>query len=113
VLVVLAASGWWRRASWRARHTLVAVPLARHPILALLGGKALVLRHHGGAPDRARLACVHYGRRVRAFGFTLLHGFLPSFFVDVTDMFWPAVARAWSRRSPGRSSTSLSGRCSS
>jgi putative peptide zinc metalloprotease protein len=33
------------------------------------------------------LACVHYGRRVRAFGFTLLHGFLPSFFVDVTDIF--------------------------
>jgi putative peptide zinc metalloprotease protein len=33
------------------------------------------------------LACVHYGRRVREFGFTFLHGFVPTFYVDVTDIF--------------------------
>ena len=33
------------------------------------------------------LACVHYRRRVREFGFTFLHGFVPTFFVDVTDIF--------------------------
>ena len=33
------------------------------------------------------LACVHYGRRVREFGFTMLHGFIPTFYADVTDIF--------------------------
>ncbi|HYB40786.1 MAG TPA: hypothetical protein VEL75_03390, partial [Candidatus Methylomirabilis sp.] len=33
------------------------------------------------------LACVHYKRRVREFGFTMLHGFIPTFYVDVTDIF--------------------------
>ncbi len=33
------------------------------------------------------LACVHYGRRVREFGFTFLHGFVPTFYIDVTDIF--------------------------
>ncbi len=30
---------------------------------------------------------MHYGRRVREFGFTFLHGFVPTFYVDVTDIF--------------------------
>src|SRR5207247_2094147 len=33
------------------------------------------------------LACVHYRRRVREFGFAFLHGFVPTFYVDVTDIF--------------------------
>ncbi|MGH7356381.1 MAG: hypothetical protein ACRELS_17625 [Candidatus Rokuibacteriota bacterium] len=33
------------------------------------------------------LATIHYRRRVREFGFTFLHGFLPTFYVDVTDIF--------------------------
>jgi len=33
------------------------------------------------------LSLVHYGRRVREFGFTFLHGFVPTFYVDVTDIF--------------------------
>jgi putative peptide zinc metalloprotease protein len=33
------------------------------------------------------LACVHYRRRVREFGFTFLHGLVPTFYVDVTDIF--------------------------
>jgi hypothetical protein len=33
------------------------------------------------------LACIHYRRRVREFGFTFLHGFVPTFYIDVTDIF--------------------------
>ena len=33
------------------------------------------------------LALVHYGRRVREFGFAFLHGFVPTFYADVTDIF--------------------------
>ena len=87
VLVVLAAFGLVAARELAREAHVVAVPLARHPILALLGGKALVLATMAAHQIVHGLACVHYGRRVRAFGFTLLHGFLPSFFVDVTDMF--------------------------
>jgi putative peptide zinc metalloprotease protein len=65
----------------------IAAPLARHPVLSLLAVKGfffvtLALHQvvHG-------LACVHYGRRVREFGFSFLHGIVPTFYVDVTDMF--------------------------
>src|SRR5438132_347991 len=33
------------------------------------------------------LARLRYGRRGRKFGFTFLHGFVPTFYVDVTDIF--------------------------
>jgi putative peptide zinc metalloprotease protein len=33
------------------------------------------------------LALIHYRRRVREFGFTFLHGFVPTFYIDVTDIF--------------------------
>ncbi len=33
------------------------------------------------------LACVHYGRHVREFGFTFMHGIVPTFYVDITDIF--------------------------
>ncbi len=48
--------------------------------LLFFGSVALHQLVHG-------LACVHYGRRVREFGFTFLHGFVPTFYVDVTDIF--------------------------
>src|SRR5262249_40421584 len=32
-------------------------------------------------------ACIHCRRRVREFGFTFLHGFVPTFYIDVTDIF--------------------------
>jgi putative peptide zinc metalloprotease protein len=87
LLVVLSAFGLVAASELvRAAHA-VAVPLARHPILAVLAGKALVFATMAAHQVVHGLACVHYGRRVRAFGFTLLHGFLPSFFVDVTDIF--------------------------
>ena len=61
------ASGATR--SWRAhREGLFFLTVAAHQIV------------HG-------LALVHYRRRVREFGFTFLHGFVPTFYVDVTDIF--------------------------
>jgi putative peptide zinc metalloprotease protein len=65
----------------------VARGLGANPVAALISVKVLffatlVLHQlvHG-------LALVHYGRRVREFGFTFLHGFVPTFYVDVTDIF--------------------------
>lgn len=76
-----AALPLWRQAD------LVARGLGSHPVAAAVGVKLLLvatLALHQGVHG---LACVHYGRRVREFGFTFLHGFVPTFYVDVTDIF--------------------------
>jgi putative peptide zinc metalloprotease protein len=61
--------------------------LAQHPLGAILLVKLVfwltVINHQ----VIHALACVHYGRRVREFGFTILHGFIPTFYADVTDIF--------------------------
>lgn len=98
VLVALgavAAVGLWHHA-----HE-VAVPLAQHPILSLVMVKLLLFVTLAVHQILHGLACIHYGRRVREYGFTMLHGFVPTFFVDVTDIFMA------SRR--GRVVTALSG----
>jgi putative peptide zinc metalloprotease protein len=65
----------------------VTAGLARHPLMAILLVKACfwltVVTHQA----MHAVACVHYKRRVREFGFTMLHGFIPTFYVDVTDIF--------------------------
>ena len=65
----------------------VAAGLGAHPVLAILCVKILFLFTVGAHQLVHGLALVHYGRRVREFGFTFLHGFVPTFFVDVTDVF--------------------------
>ena len=61
--------------------------LAQHPLVAILLVKVVfwltVINHQ----VIHALACVHYRRRVREFGFTILHGFIPTFYADVTDIF--------------------------
>jgi len=61
--------------------------LARHPFVAIVLVKLFfwltVISHQ----IVHALALVHYGRRVREFGFTMLHGFIPTFYADVTDIF--------------------------
>jgi putative peptide zinc metalloprotease protein len=61
--------------------------LASHPLLAILLVKIVfwltVINHQ----IIHALACIHYKRRVREFGFTILHGFIPTFYADVTDIF--------------------------
>ncbi|OLB53017.1 MAG: hypothetical protein DMD98_14310 [Candidatus Rokuibacteriota bacterium] len=58
-------------------HALLGVLVVK---LLFFGSVALHQVVHG-------LACVHYGRRAREFGFAFLHGFVPTFYVDVTDIF--------------------------
>ena len=65
----------------------IAAPLTHRPILALLTVKIFFVATLAAHQLVHGLACVHYGRQVREFGFTLLHGFVPTFYVDVTDLF--------------------------
>jgi putative peptide zinc metalloprotease protein len=58
-----------------------------HALMAVLSVKLLFLLTVGAHQLVHGLALVHYGRRVREFGFTFLHGFVPTFYVDVTDIF--------------------------
>ncbi|HEX3179458.1 MAG TPA: hypothetical protein VHZ49_22470 [Methylomirabilota bacterium] len=59
----------------------------KNPLMAVLSVKALFLVTVAAHQIVHGLALVHYGRRVREFGFTFLHGFVPTFYVDVTDIF--------------------------
>lgn len=65
----------------------IAAPLTHHPLLAVLSVKLFFFATLATHQIVHGLACVHYGRQVREFGFTLLHGFVPTFYVDVTDIF--------------------------
>lgn len=87
VLLVLTALGARSGvALWRDSSS-VTEGLAEHPLAAILLVKlcfwVTVVAHQ----VMHALACVHYRRRVREFGFTMMHGFLPTFYVDVTDIF--------------------------
>jgi putative peptide zinc metalloprotease protein len=55
--------------------------------LAMLGASVVIheLAH--------ALACKHFGREVKAFGFTFMNRFLPSVYADVTDM-WMSTRKA-------------------
>ena len=65
----------------------VTAGLARHPVVAILLVKLCFWLTVVSHQVMHALACVHYKRRVREFGFTVLHGFIPTFYVDVTDIF--------------------------
>jgi putative peptide zinc metalloprotease protein len=78
----LAAGGnLWQRAQE------VLAGFGGHAVLAVLSVKLLLLLTVALHQTVHALACVHYGRRVREFGFTFLHGIVPTFYVDVTDIF--------------------------
>lgn len=65
----------------------VAAGFGSHALAALISVKLLFLLTLAAHQIVHGLALVHYGRRVREFGFTFLHGFVPTFYVDVTDIF--------------------------
>lgn len=65
----------------------VAAGFGSRPLLALLTVKFLFFFTLAAHQIVHGLALIHYGRRVREFGFTFLHGFVPTFYVDVTDIF--------------------------
>ncbi len=58
-----------------------------HAFWAVISVKLLLILTLGLHQFVHGLACVHYGRHVREFGFTFLHGIVPTFFVDLTDIF--------------------------
>jgi len=76
----------FERVPWEV-PAVVAVKLMVHPVLALVSVKVLFIFTLAVHQIVHGLACVHYGRRVREFGSTFLHGFVPTFYVDVTDIF--------------------------
>jgi putative peptide zinc metalloprotease protein len=65
----------------------VAAGLGGNALAALVSVKLLFFFTLAAHQIVHGLALVHYGRRVREFGFTFLHGFVPTFYVDVTDIF--------------------------
>jgi putative peptide zinc metalloprotease protein len=87
VLAVLAVLGARGAISLWHESGEVTAGLARHPLMAILLVKfcfwLTVVTHQ----IMHALACIHARRRVREFGFTMLHGFIPTFYVDVTDVF--------------------------
>ncbi len=81
VLGLVAGVRLWREAED------IAAGLGARPLAAILSVKLLFLLTLAAHQVVHGLALVHYGRRVREFGFTFLHGFVPTFYVDVTDIF--------------------------
>jgi putative peptide zinc metalloprotease protein len=81
VLGIMAGVRLWHDAE------AIAHGIGSHPVLALLSVKLLFFCTVAAHQIVHGLALVHYGRRVNEFGFTFLHGFVPTFYVDVTDIF--------------------------
>ncbi len=86
-LILMVGLGGWSAVRIWAELGEVTHGLAQHPLIAILLVKVVfwltVINHQ----VIHALACVHYRRRVREFGFTILHGFIPTFYADVTDIF--------------------------
>ncbi len=81
IIGVAAAVRLWQSAD------VIASGFGGHAVLAVLSVKLLLLATLAFHQLVHGLALVHYGRQVREFGFTFLHGILPTFYVDVTDIF--------------------------
>jgi putative peptide zinc metalloprotease protein len=89
VVLALLLAVWGAVAGVRVtlHADMVAAGFGAHPWLALVSVKFLFFFTLAAHQIVHGLALVHYGRRVREFGFTFLHGFVPTFYVDVTDIF--------------------------
>ena len=86
-LIVMVGLGAWSGIQiWKDLGD-VTHGLARHPLVAILLVKVVFWLTVVNHQVIHALACVHYRRRVREFGFTILHGFIPTFYADVTDIF--------------------------
>jgi putative peptide zinc metalloprotease protein len=86
-LILMIALGAWSGIRIWAELGEVTRGLARHPFVAIVLVKIVFWLTVVNHQVIHALACVHYGRRVREFGFTILHGFIPTFYADVTDLF--------------------------
>jgi putative peptide zinc metalloprotease protein len=84
----LLALGGVVAGAYLTRHAdTVAAGFGSQALLALVTVKLLFFFTLAAHQIVHGLALIHYGRRVREFGFTFLHGFVPTFYVDVTDIF--------------------------
>jgi putative peptide zinc metalloprotease protein len=87
VCVLLAVAGLVVGAKlWREGGDVVA-GFEGHALQGVLTVKLLFFVTVAAHQIVHGLALIHYRRRVREFGFTFLHGFVPTFYVDVTDIF--------------------------
>jgi len=87
VLILMVGLGAWSGIQIWEELGEVTHGLAQHPLIAILLVKIVFWLTVVNHQVIHALACVHYGRRVREFGFTILHGFIPTFYADVTDIF--------------------------
>jgi hypothetical protein len=83
-VTVLGVQG--TREIWKDSGDIYA-GFGEHPVIALVLVKVFFFLTLISHQMLHALALVHYGRRVKEFGFTMLHGFLPTFYADVTDVF--------------------------
>jgi putative peptide zinc metalloprotease protein len=89
VALGLVGAGYFLARRWSAGFGAPEAPFA-----AWLGGVALLLLPTLALHELAHgAACRAFGRRVKALGLTLLDRFVPSAYVDVTDI-WMAPRRA-------------------
>ena len=87
VALLLAVAGLVAGATVIKNADIFAAGFGEHPVAAVLAVKLLFFATVAAHQIVHGLALIHYGRRVREFGFTVLHGFIPTFYVDVTDVF--------------------------
>src|SRR5262249_52688823 len=85
--VLLAVVGLVAGATVIRNADIFAAGFGEHPITAVLAVELLFFATVAAHQLVHGLALIHYGRRVPEFGFTILHGFIPTFFVDITDVF--------------------------
>ena len=86
-LILMVGLGAWSAVRIWEELGEVTHGLAQHPLIAILLVKVVFWLTVVNHQVIHALACVHYRRRVREFGFTILHGFIPTFYADVTDIF--------------------------
>ena len=85
--LLLAVAGLWAGVRLWPDADEVVSGFGGHALKAVVSVKLLFLLTVALHQIVHGLALVHYKRRVREFGFTFLHGFVPTFYVDVTDIF--------------------------
>jgi putative peptide zinc metalloprotease protein len=81
ILGIIAGVRLWQSAE------AIASGFGGHALVAVISVKLLLIATLALHQMVHALALIHYGREVREFGFTFLHGILPTFYVDVTDIF--------------------------
>jgi putative peptide zinc metalloprotease protein len=86
-LAAMVALGGRGAAQLWPKSDAISAALAGNPLVAILLVKVFFLVTLVSHQVLHGLALIHYGRTVKEFGFVILHGFVPTFYADVTDIF--------------------------